>query len=73
MSDSLPDPDAMTQADLDREILKFRTVDPKSLTEDELRRVVSLHAAARRRTSGPPKPKAAKKTPATLDDLGLGL
>lgn len=66
--------EALTQADLDREIQKLRDADPDSLSEAELTRACALHAIARRRTSGPPKasPRAKKEAP-TLDSLANDL
>lgn len=70
--------DALSPADLEREILKLRSVNPRELTEAQVERAVVIHRIATRKTSGPARAKAKVSTvsvsAADLDkELGLDL
>lgn len=60
--------EALSAADIEREIQKLRAVDPEKMSDDDLERAVALHAIARRKTAGPPKSKAVKSNE-TVGDL----
>lgn len=67
--------ETLTMAEIERRVQELRSVNPCDITDDQLTLACALHAIARRKTAGPPKPKAGKTKELSLSELSgdLGL